>query len=248
MKRKGVRRILNICICTLKSWNIRLAELLKERYKDKYNINIVSVKEQLSINLLNEFKPDYIFFPHWSYIIPKEIFEKYVCIVFHMTDLPFGRGGSPLQNLIIRGIKQTKISALKVVQELDAGPIYLKNDLMLSGTAEEIYIRASEIIFKEMIPTIIQSNIKPVNQVGEVVEFKRRKVSESEITSDMSLEKIYDHIRMLDAEGYPHSYINFGDYKLILTRPSFKDGKIIADIVIEEGKHEQGTSGSGSPG
>jgi len=238
---------LNICICTLKSWNIKLAELLKEEYKDIYNIKIVSEKEQLSIKLLNEFKPDYIFFPHWSYIIPKEIFEKFECIVFHMTDLPFGRGGSPLQNLIIRGIKQTKISALKAVQELDAGPIYLKNDLMLNGTAEEIYIRASKTIFKEMIPTIIQGNIKPIDQVGEVVEFKRRKMNESEITSDMSLEKIYDHIRMLDAEGYPHSYISFGDYKLILTRPSFKNGKIVADIAIEEEKHEQGTGSSSSP-
>ena len=32
----------------------------------------------------------------------QEIHENYKCIIFHMTDLPFGRGGSPLQNLISR--------------------------------------------------------------------------------------------------------------------------------------------------
>ena len=46
-----------------------------------------------------------------------------------MTDLPYGRGGSPLQNLIVRGHKHTMISAIKCVKELDAGPIYLKKPL-----------------------------------------------------------------------------------------------------------------------
>ena len=56
-----------------------------------------------------------------------------------MTDLPFGRGGSPLQNLITRGISKTKISALRCNEEIDAGPIYLKRPLSLHGSAEEIY-------------------------------------------------------------------------------------------------------------
>lgn len=55
-----------------------------------------------------------------------------------MTDLPYGRGGSPLQNLIKRNIENTKISAIKVVKDLDAGDIYLKRDLNLNGTADEI--------------------------------------------------------------------------------------------------------------
>ena len=35
-----------------------------------------------------------------------------------MTDLPYGRGGSPLQNLIIRGFESTKISAIEFKMEL----------------------------------------------------------------------------------------------------------------------------------
>ena len=83
--------------------------------------------------------------PHWSYIIPKDIFNLFNCVVFHMTDLPFGRGGSPLQNLIIRGYEKTKISALKVTNGIDSGPIYLKKPLSLDGTAYEIMIRASQL-------------------------------------------------------------------------------------------------------
>ncbi|MGG3804445.1 hypothetical protein [Metabacillus fastidiosus] len=69
-----------------------------------------------------------------------------------MTDLPFGRGGSLLQNLIVRGIYETKISAIKCVKELDAGQIYVKESLFLYGNVKEIYLRAfvkiEELILK----------------------------------------------------------------------------------------------------
>ena len=52
---------------------------------------------------------------------------------FIWTDLPYGRGGTPLQNLILRGHQNTKLSAFKLVDEMDAGPIYLKADLFFRG-------------------------------------------------------------------------------------------------------------------
>ncbi|MDZ7775688.1 MAG: hypothetical protein U5L09_08890 [Bacteroidales bacterium] len=86
-------------------------ELKNHQTNDSFKI--INKKEELSLELLKKITPEYVFFPHWSYIIPESIFNNYECIVFHMTDLPFGRGGSPLQNLISRGYKETKISALK---------------------------------------------------------------------------------------------------------------------------------------
>ncbi len=80
-----------------------------------------------------------------------------------MTDLPFGRGGSPLQNLIVRGHKQTKISAIKVVEAMDAGDVYLKEELDLYGTADEIFMRASKIVFKKMIPQILKIKSRQKN-------------------------------------------------------------------------------------
>ena len=75
-------------------------------------------------------EPRYIFFPHWSWKIPKEIYEHYECVAFHMTDLPYGRGGSPLQNLIVREKYYTQISAFRVTEGMDEGPIYLKHPLL----------------------------------------------------------------------------------------------------------------------
>ena len=57
-----------IIICTIKSWNIKQAEKLKERYKGMHDIYVVSNKEDLLCEIPMR-KPDFVFFPHWSYIV-----------------------------------------------------------------------------------------------------------------------------------------------------------------------------------
>lgn len=228
-------RIIDILVVTLKSWNVKNAIQLKEEIKDNFNVHIITNKEDFNVENVLNINPSYIFIPHWSWIISEDISENFNCVVFHMTDLPFGRGGSPLQNLIERGIENTKISAIKVESGIDSGSVYMKKDLNLNGTAEEIFIRASNIIFKNMIPEIVSQNLTPIEQTGEVVEFKRRNPEQSEIKPDFDLEKIYDYIRMLDGEGYPGAFIKFGKYKLEFSRASFKGDKIIADVEIKEG-------------
>ena len=152
-----------------------------------------------------------------------------------MTDLPFGRGGSPLQNLISRGIYQTKISAIKVDGGIDTGNIYTKTELSLYGSADEILIRSSNIIFNKMIPYIINKRPIPKPQEGQVVEFKRRKIEDGDLSKiNLNLNSMYDYIRMLDGEGYPNAYLKLGNLKLKFSRASLKQGKILADVEIVE--------------
>lgn len=224
---------MNIVIATIKSWNVKKAEEFK-RENSQYSVTILTKKEEFNYEHLKELNPEYIFIPHWSWIIPRDIYSNFNCVVFHMTDLPYGRGGSPLQNLIARGYEETKISAIQVEKGIDTGDIYLKENLSLHGTADEIFIRASKIIFDKMIPFIIKNKITPFKQTGDIIEFKRRKREQSQIDSKFSLEQIYNHIRMLDGEGYPNAFIRFGNYKLKFSRASLKSDKIIADVEIVE--------------
>ena len=198
----------------------------------------INSEEGLNANDLKNIDPGIIFFPHWSNMIPVEIYEKYECIIFHMTDLPYGRGGSPLQNLIIRGHKETMISALRCVEELDAGPVYLKKHLTLSGSAEEIFARTDESI-EDMIVEILKTNPEPKPQSGKAVVFKRRKPEDGDWGEAKTLNEVYDYIRMLDAEGYPSAYIRLGKYKLEFSRAAQKDDAIIAEVKItKEGNNE----------
>ncbi len=199
----------------------------------KYNAISYTQKEELKLESLEQLKPDYIFFLHWSWIIPKEIFNTYNCVVFHMTDLPYGRGGSPLQNLIIRGHKETKISALKVDEGIDTGDIYLKKNLSLQGTATEIFLNAGKVI-EEMINEIIELKLEPVKQKGNPVLFSRRKPAESLISPALTkIENLYDFIRMLDAENYPHAFLENDNFKFEFTDARItKTHELLANVRI----------------
>lgn len=220
-------------VATIKSWNINNFYKLKERDIDNYWY-LIKDKAELNYENVRKISPKYIFFPHWSWIIPKEIYENFACIVFHMTDLPFGRGGSPLQNLISRGIYKTKISAIRVVKELDAGDIYCQKPLSLkSGSAAEIFKKASDIIYNKMIPFIIKNKPIPKKQKGKVVVFKRRKPEESDIAGLNDLNKVYDYIRMLDAEGYPRAFIETESLRMEFNKARKRKEKVIAECTIK---------------
>lgn len=220
---------MSIIIVSNKEWHRKyIKEIATRTNKD---VIYIDNKECIIYDYLNKLQPEWVFFPHWSYIIPAEVYENMNCVIFHMTDLPFGRGGSPLQNLIARGIYETKLSALKCTAQLDAGDIYIKQPLSLWGTAEEIYLRAAELT-KEMIIQIVKEKPQLHKQQGEPVVFQRRKPSEGDIGKLESLSKVFDYIRMLDADTYPPAFLDKNNLHIEFTRASLKDGHILADAKI----------------
>jgi methionyl-tRNA formyltransferase len=212
-----------------KPWNRRIFE--EVICKNPGIWRFVNSRKELTAESLGEIKPKYVFFLHWSWHVPSEIIKNYECVCFHMTDVPYGRGGSPLQNLILRGHRATKLTALRMSEDFDAGPIYLKEELSLEGNAEEIYIRAC-YLSAEMIQRIISEDPKPQPQVGEPVIFKRRKPEESTIPELPTLQALYDFIRMLDSHGYPRASLEHAGFHYEFKRAAYYDGKIIADVVI----------------
>ena len=192
--------------------------------------NFVDTPEKLN-ELISEVTPRCIFFPHWRWIVPAHIVEKHECVCFHMTDVPYGRGGSPLQNLIVRGHKETKLTALRMVKELDAGPVYLKEPLSLDGSAEEIYHRASELTWR-IIQQLVEGCITTIPQLGEPTFFKRRTPDQSEIPEGLTLDQVYDYIRMLDAPGYPKAFIRQAGKVVEFHKASYVDGDLTANVTI----------------
>lgn len=236
LKRKDQNKKVYV-LATSRRWNEGMAARLAARTGQEFVL--MTSKEELTPENLVSLDPEFIFFPHWSYRIDASVFNRFPSVIFHMTDLPFGRGGSPLQNLIARGIYETKISALRCVEEMDGGPIYLKKPLSLHGSAEEIFLRASKII-EEMVVEMLEKNPTPVAQQGEPTSFKRRKPEESNLAPASSLDQIFDMIRMLDAEGYPKAFLEFGPFRLEFTRAARKEDQVIADVRITLAKQTEG--------
>ena len=98
----------------------------------------INSPEELNLKILKKFNPELIFFPHWNWIVPSEIHRNFSCIVFHTAPLPYGKGGSPIQNLILNGYNSSPVCALQMTNKIDSGPIYIKKNLSLKGSLKEI--------------------------------------------------------------------------------------------------------------
>ena len=207
-------------------WNAEYYEQFSKKQRGEWHF--VQTPGELN-KILETVTPRYVFFPHWSWIVDNEIVNKYECICFHMTDLPFGRGGSPLQNLIIQGIQETVLTALRMDNGVDTGPVYYKKPLSLDGSAHDIYKRSSKLCWS-MISDFVNNNPSPIPQQGAATNFKRRTPEQSQIPEGLSLEGVYNYIRMLDAPGYPKAFVEMNGYRLEFESTEFVDGRLSAKV------------------
>jgi methionyl-tRNA formyltransferase len=208
----------------------RLEARVREMLPDA---DIVRIRDRQELNreALEARAPSWIFLPHWSWTIPAEVFDSHRCVIFHMTDLPYGRGGSPLQNLIVRGHRETQLSALRCTAGIDAGPVYMKRPLELTGTAEDILLRAADLM-AEMIPEIVRTSPEPVPQSGAVVSFARRRPEQGDLSTLAALAEVYDYIRMLDGEGYPRAFIEHGAFRFEFSAAEQLPDAVRASVLI----------------
>lgn len=229
MKRASASGSDRYLVVGCKAWNRRVFAERIATFPGQWSF--IGTREELALERIDELQPRYVFFLHWSWKVSDAMLARHECVCFHMTDVPYGRGGSPLQNLIVRGHRETKLTALRMSAEFDAGPVYLKRPLSLEGSAEEILIRASELS-AEMIAQIVAKHPRPRAQRGTVTVFKRRRPEESAIQALGSTSALHDFIRMLDAEGYPRAFLDHGGFRYEFSRATQRDGRIVADVSI----------------
>ena len=234
MARVGARRMsetimADYLVATIKPWNIAAFHRRTPHLPGRWHL--VESAEDLELGLIARLNPRYTFFPHWSWRVPQDILRATECVCFHMTDVPYGRGGSPLQNLIVRGHERTRVTALRMVEEVDAGPVYLKRPLELSGSAQAIFERVAELVY-DMAAEIIATEPVPAPQQGDIVTFERRTPDQSRLPTGVEARAVYDHIRMLDAETYPSAFIEHGDLLLGFTEAELVDDGVVARVHI----------------
>src|SRR5438105_70254 len=82
-------------------------------------------------------------------ILPPEFLNapEYGCINVHFSLLPKYRGAAPVNWAIVNGETETGVTTMKIVQELDAGPILLQQstDIQEDETAPELMSRLADM-------------------------------------------------------------------------------------------------------
>lgn len=120
---------------------------------------------------------DYVFVLGYTKILPKIFIEKNkLVMVIHESNLPKGKGFSPLQWQILKNKNKIKINLIKLESKVDSGDIILTDDLKLNGTElyDEIRKKQAEVTLKLIDKFLSQKINCYKKQRGKETFFRKR--------------------------------------------------------------------------
>ena len=143
---------------------------------------------------------DFLFLVSCTRIIGKEIRDRFKhVLVIHESDLPKGRGWSPLAWQVLEGKTRIVISLLEAADRVDSGRIWAKFTLNLEGheLAHEIAKKAA-IVKTTLIDLALNAEPKPFEQVGAATYYPRRTPEDSRLDPFRSIADQFDLLRVCE--------------------------------------------------
>jgi UDP-2,4-diacetamido-2,4,6-trideoxy-beta-L-altropyranose hydrolase len=129
-------------------------------------------------------------------------------LVVHESALPQGQGWSPMTWQILEGTSSIPITLFEAVADLDAGPIYLKQQITLQGhelVGEWRALQARATF--ELCLAWFDRHQEVVNaakpQYGEASHYPRRGPADSRLDPELSLAEQFNLLRVVDNQRYP---------------------------------------------
>lgn len=127
-------------------------------------------------------------------------------LVVHESDLPKGKGWSPVTWQILEGENDITVSLFEAADDIDAGPIYLQKKISLNGL--ELIGEIKHLQGKITIELIMDfiANIDKIvgrQQIGESSFYPRRGEKDSELDINKTILEQFNLLRVCDNERYP---------------------------------------------
>jgi methionyl-tRNA formyltransferase len=178
-----------------------------------HNILLVTKSDQIT-------KGDILFIISCTEIIKKNIRKKFKqTLVIHESDLPKGRGWSPLVWQIINGEETIPISLFDAEDKVDSGDIWKKE--FVKAKNHEVSNEINSKVFKTKIKLMdfavkSMNTIKKTPQIGKPTFYLQRKPEDSELDVNKTINEQFNLMRIADNERYP-CFINFRGHKYKVT-------------------------------
>jgi methionyl-tRNA formyltransferase len=100
-----------------------------------------------------EFPADTIVLVAYGALVPPTLLDRHEWLNVHPSLLPRWRGAAPVERAIMAGDEETGVSIIRLVEELDAGPIGAQETLLIAdGDAGDVYRRAAEVAARLLDP------------------------------------------------------------------------------------------------
>ncbi len=131
-------------------------------------------------------------------------------LVVHESDLPKGKGWSPLTWQILEGKNEIPITLFEATHKIDAGKIYAKEFISLKGheLLPEIKQKQGDLTI-ELILNYLKNyhTVKGLEQVGEETFYARRTSKDSELDINKTISEQFNLLRVSDNKRYPAYFV-----------------------------------------
>lgn len=186
------------------SWFFNNQNKIPNKYK-KY------IKKNLLTSHLN-IKKNYditVIISYYKIIPEKFLLHSKHNLVVHESNLPKGRGFSPLIKQILNGKTKIVITLFECSKNMDEGKIILKKFFYFKPTL--IYDEIKEKQLKSAFFLLdlflkkykIKKNIKTYNQTGQPTYYKKIKTSFNELNVNKTIKSQFNKLRTRDNENFP---------------------------------------------
>jgi methionyl-tRNA formyltransferase len=127
-------------------------------------------------------------------------------LVVHESDLPRGKGWSPLTWQIVEGASQITVTLFEASTKVDDGSIYGQETIEFKGTElidelRSLQAKATIKLLRQFVNNFPDVHSKP--QTGESTFYRRRTKEDSKLSIDKSLADQFNILRISDNQRYP---------------------------------------------
>ncbi len=150
---------------------------------------------------------DVAFYLSCTRITPPEVLARNrLNLVVHASDLPRGRGFSPLVWQVLEGRNRIPLTMIEATEPVDSGPVHMRSHLEFAG--HELNAEMREAMGREIVRMCLSyadapNPPPPEPQVGEPTFYRRRRPEDSRMDPALSLEAQFELLRVVDNERYP---------------------------------------------
>ncbi|MGH3081219.1 MAG: methionyl-tRNA formyltransferase [Gaiellaceae bacterium] len=146
---------------------------------------------------LNDLGVDIVAAAAYGALIPKELLDQALWLNVHPSLLPRWRGAAPVERAIMAGDEETGVSIIRLVEELDAGPIGASGDFPIGPDEDAgvVFERAADM-GSELLDGVMALQ-QFTAQEGEVTYAEKIRAADRELDWSRPPEELHNRIRAL---------------------------------------------------
>ncbi|MDR1740292.1 MAG: methionyl-tRNA formyltransferase [Synergistaceae bacterium] len=150
--------------------------------------------------------PDAIFVVDFGQVIREPMLSApaWGCLNVHPSMLPRLRGAAPVQRALMNGDASTGVTVFRLVEEMDAGPVMLQEELPIppDATGAEVFAsladRGGELAVRAL-GALSRGELRAVPQNGAAATYARKlDKAEAHVSWTWSAERIHNTVRAFD--------------------------------------------------